>query len=103
MDYIEGSVEIRTADGMSIGVPGQRWTLESVPLVLETLQGITAMEPVTPVEQPTGRTPEAQWTALDVDSQAVTVMLWRDIPYDETAVARAIARAISMEESTHGE
>ena len=92
---IQGSVEIRTANNESIGVAGKRWTLEAVPLVLETLYGVTGMESVTSEAQPTGRTPEAQWSAVDANNQTVTVMLWRDIPYEETAVAQAIAADIA--------
>lgn len=92
---IQGSVEIKTTDGQSIGVPGKNWTLEAVPFVLNVLHGITGMESVTPEQQPTNRTPDAQWTAVDADNQSVTVLLWPDIPYDETAVAQAIAAAIA--------
>lgn len=92
---IEGSVEVKTADGMSIGVPGQRWTLDVVPVVLEALHGITGMESVTPEQVPTGRTPEAQWTATDANNQHVHVFLWRAIPYEDTAIAQAIAGAIA--------
>lgn len=99
---IEGSVEIKTANGMSIGVPGQRWTLDAVPLVLDTLHGIGHMESVTPERQSTGRTPEAQWSAVDANNQTITVILWRDIPYDETTVAQAIAAAIVEGEASRG-
>lgn len=98
-DVIAGSVEIRTTDNMSIGVPGKRWTLEAVPLVLETLHGVTGLASVTPEQQPTGRTPEAQWSGVDVNNQVVQVFLWRDIPYEETAVAQAIAAAIAQGET----
>ena len=94
-EQIAGSIEIRTANNESIGVAGKRWTLEAVPLVLETLYGVTGMECVTPEAQPTGRTPEAQWSAVDANNQTVTVMLWRDIPYEETVVAQAIAADIA--------
>lgn len=92
---IIGSVEIRDAGGNSIGVPGKRWTLEAVPFVLETLQGVTGLQSVTPEAQPTGRTPEAQWTGVDANNQTVEVYLWRDVPYEETAIAQAIAQAIA--------
>ena len=98
MDPIEitkGSVEIKKADDTSIGVPGERWTLEAVPLVLETLQGVTGLVSVTPETQPTGRIPEAQWSGVDAQNQQIVVMLWRDIPYEETAIAQAIAQAIA--------
>ena len=101
-DAIQGSIEIKTADGLSIGVQGQRWTLEAVPLVLETLHGITGMETVEPEEQPTGRTPMAQWEAVDANNQDVIVLLWEDIPYEATAVAKAIAAAIAQEDAPNG-
>lgn len=97
---IEGSIEIRTTENMSIGVPGKRWTLDVVPVVLETLQGVTGLVSVTPQAQPTGRTPEAQWTGVDANNQSVEVYLWRDIPYEETAVAQAIAQAIAEGQGT---
>ena len=94
-EQIAGSIEIRTANNESIGVAGKRWTLEAVPLVLETLYGVTGMTGVGAGQQPTGRTPEAQWSAVDANNQTVTVMLWRDIPYEETVVAQAIAADIA--------
>lgn len=94
-EIIKGSLEIKRADDTSIGVPGERWTLEAVPFVLETLQGVTELVSVPSEAQPTGRTPEAQWTGVDANNQDVTVLLWRDIPYEETAVAQAIAQAIA--------
>jgi uncharacterized protein YbaA (DUF1428 family) len=97
---ITGSVEIKTTDGQSIGVPGKRWTLEAVPVVLETLHGITGLVSVTPEQQPTGRTPEAQWSAVDANNQTVQVMLWAEVPYEETVVAQAIAAAIAEGEGT---
>lgn len=100
---IIGSIEIQTADGISIGVTGARWTLDVVPVVLETLHGITGMASVTAEQQSTGRTPEAQWSAVDANNQSVQVMLWRDIPYEETAVAQAIAAAIALGEVPNGE
>lgn len=100
---IEGSIEIKTADDQSIGVPGKRWTLDVVPVVLETLQGVTGLTSVTPEQQPTGRTPEAQWTGVDANNQTITVFLWKDIPYEETAIAQAIAAAIAQGEVTGGE
>lgn len=91
---IMGSIEIVTMHGQSIGVPGQRWTPAIVPVVLEALQGITGLTTVVSGPQPTGRTPEAQWTGIDADNQSVTVMLWRDVPFDETVIAQAVAAAI---------
>lgn len=102
-DVIVGSIEIKTTDNQSIGVPGTRWTLEAAPMVLETLHGITGMESVEPVQAPTGRTPEAQWTAVDANNQTVTVMLWREIPFEETLIAQAIAAAIIAGEVGNGE
>lgn len=102
-DVIVGSIEIKTTDNQSIGVPGSRWTLDAVPIVLETLHGITGMESVEPVQAPTGRTPEAQWSAFDADNQNVMVMLWREVPYEETAIAQAIASAILAGEVSNGE
>lgn len=95
----EGSVEVKTASDMSIGVPGKRWTVEVVPLVLETLHGITGMESATPQQAATGRTPDAQWTGVDANNQTVSVLLWRDVPYEETSVANAIAKAIAEGDS----
>lgn len=76
---LEGSIEIKTADGMSLGVPGKRWVLTTVPVVLETLYGITGMKTATPKVQPTGQTPYAQWSAVDARNQQVTVLLWKGI------------------------
>lgn len=90
-----GSIEIRTHTGESHGLPGQRWTRSAVPVVLETLHGITGMEAVEPEAQPTGRVPEAQWRGVDECNQGVTIFLWRDIPFDETVIAQAIADAIA--------
>ncbi len=79
MSAIKGSIEVKTADGMSIGVAGTRWTIATVPVVLDTLYGITGLETATPQEQPTGRTPEAQWSGVDANNQDVTVLLWKEI------------------------
>lgn len=90
-----GSVEILTHDHESIGIPGQRWSADAVPVVLATLHGITDLREVIPQPQPTGRTPEYQWAGMDAQQQPVTVLLWRDVPYSETAIAQAIAAAIA--------
>lgn len=92
---ITGSIEITTADDESLGIPGRRWTLDTVPVVLETLRGITNLEDAEPQQQSSGRTPLAQWTARDANNQDVTVLLWEDTPYEETAIAQAIAAAIA--------
>ena len=97
---IIGSIEIRTTDDQSIGVQGTRWTLDAVPVVLEALHGITGLEEAEPEEQPTGRTPEAQWQGVDANNQDVSVLLWRETPYEETAIAQAIATAIAEGEVT---
>lgn len=94
-DVVIGSVEIRKHTGESMGVVGQRWTVAAVPVVLETLHGITELEAVEPEAQPTGRVPEAQWTGVDAQNQPVTVMLWADIPFDETAIGKAIAASLA--------
>lgn len=74
------SIEILTAIGESIGYPGVNLTAENVPVVVEALAGITALETVAPEEQPTGRIPEHQWTGKDAKNQSVTVFLWPEAP-----------------------
>lgn len=92
---IKGSVEMLTGDHENVGIPGERWTTDVVPVVLETLYGVTQLVRIAPAAQPTGRTPAAQWNGVNADGQPVTVLLWEDIPYETTAVARAIAQAIA--------
>lgn len=94
---IEGSVELWDGD-QSLGLSGKRWTLEAVPVVVEAVHGITDIAPVEPTEQPTGRIPDAAWTGTGALGQPVSIYLWADIPYEETAVAQAIAAAIAESE-----
>lgn len=72
-----GSVEIITHDGESRGVPGVQWTPEVVPAVVGTLAGVAGLVEAEPEAQPSGRTPEAQWTGQDGAGFPVTVLLWR--------------------------
>lgn len=88
MATISGSVEITTASSESTGVPGVAWTVDTVPLVLGVLYGITAIAAVEPTAAPTGRVPEAQWSGTDTQGQPVTIRLWRDVPYADTLAAR---------------
>ena len=70
-----GSVEIVRAGG-STGIVGEQWEVSDVPVVLRNLHGIHSLSSVTPVTQPTGRTPNAKWSGKDANNQDVTVMLW---------------------------
>lgn len=86
-ETIQGSVEILRNDERT-GVVGAEWVPEEVPIVLRNLHGIREMEPAEPQQRPTGRLPEYQWSGKDASNQDVTVLLWRDIPYEETYAAR---------------
>lgn len=98
MDAFSGSVELITADSESLGVPGVLWTPDVVPVIVGALHGVTDMAPIEPEPQPTGRTPDAAWSGKDRSGRDVAVYLWRDQPYDQTAVAQAIAQAIAEKE-----
>ena len=93
-EAITGSVEIKRSNGDSPGVQGTNWTVDSVPMVLGVLHGITGMvavEPVDPREperQEGGPVLEAQWTGKDRNAQDVTVYLWREVPHDQTYAAQ---------------
>lgn len=93
METINGSIEI-IRGGESIGVVGLRWNPETVPVVLETLHGITALDAVDPEAAPTGRAPAYQWVGVDAENQLVTVYLWPEIAFDETAIGQAIAASL---------
>lgn len=96
-DPINGSVEILRGDERS-GVVGTEWVVEEVPIVLRNLYGIRDMEAQEPQERPTGRTPECQWSGVDANNQDVEVLLWEDVPFDETAVGQAIAAELAKGE-----
>lgn len=100
MEHFAGGVEILTSDGQSLAVAGRRWMPAVVPAVVEALHGVTGLVASAPETRPTGRTPEAQWTGVDASNQPVTVLLWREDPYAETAIARAIAAAIAEGQRT---
>ena len=76
MEPFRGSVEILSGDE-SRGIPGDRWTVETVPVVVGVIAGITDLTAVTPEPRPTGRTPEAQWSGTDEIGAPITVLLWR--------------------------
>lgn len=95
MDPFIGGVEILTSSGESLGVAGQRWTPDVVPAVVDALHGVRGLVAGTPEPQQTGRMPQAQWTGVDASNQPVTVLLWKEDPYEETAIAQAIAAAIA--------
>ena len=88
MATVVGSVEITDASGTSIGVAGQAWTVETVPLVLGVLYGLTDFAAVDPAPAPTGRVPDAQWEATDSRNQSVVVKLWPETPYADTLAAQ---------------
>lgn len=94
MGQVNGSVEIVSPIDR-IGVVGVAWTPEVVPIVVQTLHGITNLESESPERRPTGRTPLNQWSGTDAQGQPVKVLLWEDIPFDETALAKAIASEIA--------
>ena len=94
-EQILGSVELSWQDGRNASHVGVAWTVDTVPLVLGVLDGLTDFAAVEPTAAPTGRVPEAQWTAIDREGQPLTVRLWPDIPFDETAVGQAIAAAMA--------
>lgn len=95
-ETIQGSVEILHNDERT-GVVGAEWVPEEVPIVLRNLHGIRDMAETEPQERPTGRTPEYQWSGKDASNQDVTVLLWEDTPFDETAIGKAIAAEIAKE------
>lgn len=91
---ITGSIEIQRGSE-SIGVVGQAWVVADVPIVLGNLHGIKGMKVETPAKQPTGRTPTNQWSGTDAQGRAVRIFLWQDVPFNETSLGQAIARAIA--------
>lgn len=94
-EKIRGSIEIVTADGRSIGLPGVKWSEEAIPVVLEALYGITDTAPETPGKRPSGRIPKGKWKARDMNNQDVEVLLWPEVPFDETLIGKAIAQALA--------
>lgn len=96
-EAITGSVEIVRNDERT-GVVGTEWVPGEVPIVLRNLYGIRDMEPQEPEERPTGRTPEYQWSGLNAENQSVTVLLWRDIPFEETYAAEIGPGLVESEE-----
>lgn len=95
---ITGSVEILRSNDERTGVVGTEWMPEEVPIVLRNLYGIRNLEAQEPQERPTGRTPEYQWSGVDANNQTVTVLLWEDVPFDETVIGQAIAAELAKGE-----
>ena len=93
-ETIQGSVEILRNDERT-GVVGAEWVPEEVPIVLRNLHGIRDMAEEEPQERPTGRTPEYQWSGKDASNQDVIVLLWQDVPFDETVIGQAIAAELA--------
>ena len=91
---INGSVEI-VSNGESAGVVGTEWVPSEVPIVLRNLYGIRDMEAHDPEPRPTGRTPLHQWSGVDTGNQAVLVLLWEEVQFDETVIGRAIAEELA--------
>lgn len=92
-----GNIEIINEAGESYGLPGVAWSPEAVPSVVSVVAGIADLQPVDPEPAQTGRVPEASWSGVDRAGLPVQVHLWRDIPYEETEIAKAIAEAIAAE------
>lgn len=88
-----GNIEI-FHDDESTGLTGLQWCCEDVPTVVAVLYGVRELAEEPPAERH-GRTPAGEWTGRDADGRAVRVLLWRDVPFSDTAIGQAMAAAAS--------
>ena len=84
---MQGSLEVIDSSGESTGVVGMNLTSDAVPAVLDALYGINGVQETEPTPADTGRIPDGQWTGKTANNQAVTIRLWREIPFEETYAA----------------
>ncbi len=85
---IEGSLEV-VVDGVSTAQRVRVASLASVPAVLANNFGITGAVEIDPVKVGTV-TAAGTWSGTK-DGKPATARLWRDIPFEETAIGRALA------------
>lgn len=100
MATMAGTVELLIGSGETMtseGLPGVALTVDLVPAIVGALKGYTGIAEAAPVER-AGRLPVAEWTAQTPDGRDAVVVLWEEVPFEETAHGKALAAANAPDE-----
>ena len=90
---INGSIEILTPDGQSIGLIVKAATPADVPVILRTVYGLSDVAD-TPPGQRKGRPPKGEWKGRNNRGQEVTALLWEEVEVTDTEIGRSMAAAL---------
>lgn len=90
---VNGSIEILTPDGESIGLVVKAATPTDVPVILRAVYGLGEIAGKA-AEKRASRTPKGEWKARNSKGQDVTAILWEEREFSATEIGQAMAAAL---------